>query len=141
MTATKQLQAVLKKLHDFTENQYAVYNDCLLPLLEENGINICDISELGGKELDYAERYFDEVVFPVLTPMAVDSSRPFPLVRNRTVNIGALIGKHGEESRDFATVQVPGGLDRIVEIPTAEGRTFRSLRPDSSILKPSGSRR
>ena len=70
MTATKQLQEVLKKLHDFTESQYAVYNDCLLPLLEENGFNICDISELKGKELDYAERYFDEVVFPVLTPMA-----------------------------------------------------------------------
>ncbi|MBR1451108.1 MAG: polyphosphate kinase 1, partial [Lachnospiraceae bacterium] len=69
-------------------------------------------------------RYFEEEVYPVLTPMAVDSSRPFPLVRNQTLNIGALIGKKGEESRDFATVQVPGVLDRIVEIPCEEGRCF-----------------
>ena len=73
---------------------------------------------------EFVDRYFEEEVYPVLTPMAVDSSRPFPLVRNQTLNIGALIGKKGEESRDFATVQVPGVLDRIVEIPCEEGRCF-----------------
>ena len=125
MTATKQLHEVLKKLHDFTENQYAVYNDCLLPLLEENGFNICDISELGGKELAYAERYFDEVVFPVLTPMAVDSSRPFPLIRNKTLNIGALLKKkEGKDDVDFATVQVPDVLPRLFHIPGNEENKF-----------------
>ena len=125
MTATKQLQEVLKKLHDFTESQYAVYNDCLLPLLEENGFNICDISELKGKELDYAERYFDEVVFPVLTPMAVDSSRPFPLIRNKTLNIGALLKKkEGKDDVDFATVQVPDVLPRLFHIPGNEENKF-----------------
>ena len=125
MTATKQLHEVLKKLHDFTENQYAVYNDCLMPLLEENGFNICDISELGGKELAYAERYFDEVVFPVLTPMAVDSSRPFPLIRNKTLNIGALLKKkEGKDDVDFATVQVPDVLPRLFHIPGNEENKF-----------------
>ncbi|WP_051563487.1 RNA degradosome polyphosphate kinase [Butyrivibrio sp. LB2008] len=118
MTAAKQLEAVLDKLHDFTKHQYAVYNENLLPLLVQNGFMICDIGELKGKELDYAERYFDEVVFPVLTPMAVDSSRPFPLIRNKTLNIGALLKKkEGKDDVDFATVQVPDVLPRFLHIP------------------------
>ncbi len=137
MTATKQLQEVLKKLHDFTESQYAVYNDCLLPLLEENGFNICDISELKGKELDYAERYFDEVVFPVLTPMAVDSSRPFPLIRNKTLNIGALLKKkEGKDDVDFATVQVPDVLPRLLHIPgNEENRSGKYIFLENLIMQ------
>ena len=55
------------------------------------------------------DRYFEENVYPVLTPMAVDSSRPFPLIRNKSLNIGALIAKKDdtEKKLDFATVQVP----------------------------------
>ena len=58
------------------------------------------------------DQYFREIVYPVLTPMAVDSSRPFPLIRNKTLNIGALIQKKGEKRTaelEFATVQVPVG--------------------------------
>ena len=56
----------------------------------------------------------------MLTPMAVDSSRPFPLVRNKTLNIGALLQKkQGEEELEFAMVQVPGVLPRIVELPAS----------------------
>jgi polyphosphate kinase len=97
----------------------------LLPLMESEGIRfITNHEELTKEQGEFVDRYFEEEVYPVLTPMAVDSSRPFPLVRNQTLNIGALIGKKGEESRDFATVQVPGVLDRIVEIPCEEGRCF-----------------
>ena len=63
--------------------------------------------------------YFMRDVYPVLTPMAVDSSRPFPLVRNKTLNIGALLGSHEDkEHYDFATVQVPSVLPRVVRIPS-----------------------
>ena len=66
-----------------------------------------------------ADRYFEENVYPVLTPMAMDSSRPFPLIRNKTLNIGALISKKAEKEQDkdqmeFATVQVPSVLPRII---------------------------
>ena len=125
MTIDEQLGAIAGKTHELVDSQYFVLMHTLLPLMEANGIRlITKHEELTKEQGEYVDRYFEEEVYPVLTPMAVDSSRPFPLVRNRTLNIGALIGKHGEESRDFATVQVPGGLDRIVEIPTAEGRTF-----------------
>ncbi|MDY3250721.1 MAG: polyphosphate kinase 1, partial [Candidatus Choladocola sp.] len=64
-----------------------------------------------------------ENVYPVLTPMAMDSSRPFPLIRNKTLNIGALISKKGEKGKvEFATVQVPSVLPRIIPLPDdAEG--------------------
>lgn len=121
MTATEQLDAVLNNLHKFVDRQYEIYNDQLFPLLVDNGLKICDPSELRGKDADYVSRYFDEYVYPVLTPMAVDSSRPFPLIRNKSLNIGALLKKkEGKDGVDFATVQVPDVLPRIIEIPYDE---------------------
>lgn len=124
MTATEQLDAVLLSVHDFVDKQYDIYNKYLLPLLVEKGLRICDVSELTKKEGEYVDRYFDEFVFPVLTPMAVDSSRPFPLIRNKTLNIGALLKKkEGKDGVDFATVQVPDVLPRILEIPVNDPDT------------------
>ena len=125
MTIDDQLDAIADKTHELVGTQYFILMHTLLPLMEAEDICLItsheDLSEEQGQ---YVDRYFEEEIYPVLTPMAVDSSRPFPLVRNQTLNIGALISKKGEESHDFATVQVPGGLDRIVEIPCERGRTF-----------------
>ena len=67
---------------------------------------------------------YEDNVYPVLTPMAMDSSRPFPLIRNKTLNIGALIAKKNNKKHtkelEFATVQVPSVLPRIVEIPSVK---------------------
>ncbi len=125
MTIDDQLDAIADKTHELVGTQYFVLMHTLLPLMEAE--DICFITrheDLTTEQGQYVDRYFEEEVYPVLTPMAVDSSRPFPLVRNQTLNIGALISKKGEELHDFATVQVPGGLDRIVEIPSENGRTF-----------------
>jgi len=67
--------------------------------------------------------YFDKQVYPVLTPMAHDASRPFPLIRNKSLNIGALLEKKdkGSDSVEFATVQVPSVLPRFISIPNASG--------------------
>ncbi len=129
MTATEQLQAVLKSVHKFVDRQYEIYNKQLLPQLLENGLRICTIEELSSKEKEYLDRYFDEYVYPVLTPMAVDSSRPFPLIRNKTLNIGALLKKkEGKDGVDFATVQVPDVLPRIIELPyTDSENTVRKV--------------
>ncbi len=118
MTARQQLSAVLDNVHDFVDKQYEIYNDKLLPMLLANGILICEEKDLSAKDSAYVDRYFDEFVYPVLTPMAVDSSRPFPLIRNKTLNIAALLTKkEGKDDVDFATVQVPNVLPRIIEIP------------------------
>ena len=135
MSADKQLNVLAKETHDFVKKQYEVYNNSLLPLLKENHLHIaCHGDELSHHEKKFINEYFDEFVYPVLTPMAVDASRPFPLVRNKTLNIAALIRKRKDENSkkkkkdvylgnvdgdmDFAMVQVPSVLPRIVEIPT-----------------------
>ncbi len=123
MTPKEQLKKVNKATHDLIAAQYSTYNRSLLPLLKNNGLVVVEHHEkLTKEQSDYADRYFEENVYPVLTPMAVDSSRPFPLIRNKSLNIGALLRKKGEESEvEFATVQVPSVLNRIVELPSANG--------------------
>ncbi len=121
MTAKEQLSAVLLAVHDFVDKQYEIYNKELVQDLLANGVMICDRNEISGKDAEYVDRYFDEFVYPVLTPMAVDSSRPFPLIRNKTLNIAALLKKkEGKDDVDFATVQVPDVLPRIIEIPGSD---------------------
>ena len=118
MTAEMQLQAVLKVVHEFVDKQYEVYNKQILPALLANGLMVCSIEDLSDKDSAYVDRYFDEYVYPVLTPMAVDSSRPFPLIRNKTLNIASLLRKkEGNDDVEFATVQVPDVLPRIIELP------------------------
>ncbi len=118
MTASEQLSEVLSQVHRFVDKQYEIYNRQLIPMLQEKGLFISDGSDLSKKDQEYVDRYFDDFVYPVLTPMAVDSSRPFPLIRNKTLNIGALLKKKkGKDDVDFATVQVPDVLPRIIEIP------------------------
>ena len=85
---------------------------------EENGRDE-QHEQLTAEEATYVDQYFQENVYPVLTPMAVDSSRPFPLIRNKSLNIGAMVRKkNSDEELEFATVQVPSVLSRVVRIPS-----------------------
>lgn len=119
MTASEQLAAIGKKTHELVEEQYRVYNRSLLAALRQNGLKIIASHEsLSKSEAAFVDQYFEEMVYPVLTPMAVDSSRPFPLIRNKSLNIAALVKKKkGDSELDFAMVRVPSGLPRVVAIP------------------------
>lgn len=125
MTPTEQLGALSRVTHELVEQQYAIYNRQILPGLAENGVRVIERHEdLTEKEAAFVDSYYEENVYPVLTPMAVDSSRPFPLIRNKSLNLGALVmKKDGDESLEFATVQVPSVLDRLVEIPAKDAQT------------------
>ena len=134
MTAAQQLTAINEKTRELVESQYHTYNRSLLPLLRTNHIHIIEKFEnLTERQQEFVDRYFEQSVYPVLTPMAVDASRPFPLIRNKTLNIAALLsGKHGKDTKDaveFATVQVPSVLPRLVQIPSeeSEGENARSF--------------
>ena len=125
MTAKEQLAAINEKTREMVDLQYNTYNRSLLPLLKKEQIYIIDAFEnLTEEQKRFVDRYFEENVYPVLTPMAVDASRPFPLIRNKTLNIAALLSKKNTKSEkqelDFATVQVPGVLPRLVQIPSEE---------------------
>ena len=124
MTATEQLSAINKQAMELVNIQYSTFSRSLMPLLHKEGIYLLDAHEdLSEEQARFVDRYFMENVYPVLTPMAVDASRPFPLIRNKTLNIAALLtGKKTEDETVFATVQVPGVLPRLVQIPS-EGET------------------
>ena len=136
MTAEEQLAEVTAALHKFVDQQYNVYNKSLLPQLEQQGIHIVSKwSELTEEETNFINRYFDEFIYPVLTPMAVDSSRPFPLIRNKTLNIGALVKKkEGEKEATFATVQVPSVIPRIMELPVYDNGGRRVIFLETVII-------
>lgn len=139
MTPEEQLSELSAVTHEFADMQYVTWRRSILPLLKENGIRIISRhEELTPEEGVYLDRYFEEEIYPVLTPMAVDSSRPFPLVRNKTLNIGAimtpletanLLNREQEKDKkkkntaetDFALVQVPDVLPRLVSVPSDLG--------------------
>lgn len=128
MTPSEQLERLNVAIHELVELQYSTYNRSLTPQLMQNQLCIVRHHEdLNREETAFIDRYFEENVYPVLTPMAVDSSRPFPLIRNKTLNIAALMHKkNNSDALDFATVQVPGVLSRIVELPS-EGRVRKII--------------
>ena len=132
MTPSQQLDAISEKTHQLVELQYSTYNRSLLPLLRQNGLRVITAHEdLNEEEGAFVDRYFQENVYPVLTPMAFDSSRPFPLIRNKTLNLAALLRKKKDEEGEleFAMVQVPSVIPRIVELPPAqeEGKVLRQV--------------
>lgn len=118
MKPEEQLAAINEKTHQLVATQYTTYNRSLMPLLRKEGLHLLNAhEELTEKQAAYADRYFMDSVYPVLTPMAVDSSRPFPLIRNKSLNLAALLLKKEKNELEFATVQVPSVLPRVVTLP------------------------
>ena len=92
MDALKQLERVNEDTRELVNLQYSTYNRSLLPLMNQENIYIIDAYEkLTQEQAAFVDDYFENEVYPVLTPMAVDASRPFPLIRNRSLNIAAVI--------------------------------------------------
>lgn len=122
LTVKAQLEEISKAAHD----QMKLLNKYLLSLvkeLREVGIYICRVSELSEKGRRWLEAYYQEEIFPVLTPMAVDASRPFPFLANKTLNLAVeLTNQEGEDS--MGIVQVPSVLPRLLEVPGEEKRSF-----------------
>lgn len=122
MSVHEQLVAISQAAHEQVRTQ----TKSLIALMAEMDAvklhfrRVKDLSELGK---DWLEEYYREVVFPVLTPMAVDASRPFPFLANKTLNLAVeLIKADGEQS--MGLIQVPSVLDRIVEVEPEGKRTF-----------------
>ena len=122
MSVHEQLVAISQAAHEQVRTQ----TKSLIALMAEMDAvklhfrRVKDLSEMGK---DWLEEYYREVVFPVLTPMAVDASRPFPFLANKTLNLAVeLIKADGEHS--MGLIQVPSVLDRIVEVEPEGKRTF-----------------
>ena len=123
------LRELEEKAHRFMERQYSCLHRSILPALEKSGIRFLPVEEMNPAQKEYVSAYFQHVLFPVLTPLAVDGSRPFPLLANKSLNIAvALESREDKEAETmFAIVQAPAILPRFLELPTEEGRAFALL--------------
>ena len=146
MTPKEQLDAVNEKEHGMVEQRYQIYNDQLLPELASQNIQILHVRNLDAEQYEYVRRYFNEELMPVLTPMADDTSRPFPFISNNSLNIAIKLERdpeslhvkeheilegdqeiqgrsqepHDENTENeekFATVRVPEIYKRLVKLP------------------------
>ena len=128
MNAARQLECINEDVKELVSLQYSTYNRSLLPLLNQENIYIIDAYEkLTEQQAEFVDRYFENEVYPVLTPMAVDSGRPFPLISNKSLNIAAILESKGggllgdkDGEIEFATVQVPSGMARLVPVPSRD---------------------
>ena len=131
LTPQELLKELEEKTHVFMEKQYSCLSRSIVPALEKQGICFLSCEEMDSQQLDYISQYFKEVLFPVLTPLAVDNSRPFPLLANKSLNLAVYLKPKEKEKKGddkcFAIVQVPGILPRFLELPCEEGRAFTLL--------------
>ncbi len=127
LTPQELLKELEEKTHAFMEKQYSCFNRSIVPALERQGIRFLSCEEMDEQQRTYISQYFKEVLFPVLTPLAVDNSRPFPLLANKSLNLAVYLKAKKEDDKCFAIVQVPGILPRFLELPCEEGRAFALL--------------
>jgi polyphosphate kinase len=129
LTPTEQLTAITKIAHELIDKHDQTYLHQLTPLLAKEQVKILSISDLSQDDLSFLESHFNEHIFPVLTPMAIDAYRPFPMLLNKSLNLGIVLRENVESSHieylkdKFAIVQVPSVIKRYIELPSSNHST------------------
>ncbi len=121
LTAAEQLAAISTRAHAMVANLYAAWRNDIEPGLAQAGIRRVAPGELTPEQKAHLSAYFAREVWPVLTPLAVDPGHPFPMLRNRSLNLAVFMhrekDKTGRRETVVAVVQVPSVLPRITEVP------------------------
>src|SRR6201997_4199636 len=122
LSPTETFNQIQRLAHELVATQYDLWNQELLPDLAKNGIRIRDVTQLNAKRAAWARKYFQEEVFPMLTPLAVDASHPFPDLLNKSHNllVQAKTKRGGEPL--LAIVQVPRVVPRMILMPRGKGQ-------------------
>lgn len=125
-TPKEQLRMIEARTHQMVKRQYQCFREEILPRLAEEGIRFLKDDQLSKEQKRFLDDYFDSHIYPVLTPLVVDQSRPFPLLLNKSLNLAVmLVRKKSRSSKKvFAVVQVPSVLSRYIELPCAFGKAF-----------------
>src|SRR5436853_2493631 len=121
MSPTETFNAIQRLVHELVVTQYDFWNKELMPALAKNGIRLHDVAQLTGKRAAWAKRYFQEEVFPMLTPLAVDASHPFPQLLNKSHNLLVRARAHQGGEPLLAIVQVPRVVPRLILMPRGKG--------------------
>jgi len=128
-TPEEQLTAIADRLRPMVAAAADCLHDQLLPLLARNGISVVSMHDLGQNQRGGLDRYFEEEVFPVLTPLAVDPGHPFPYISNLSLSLAVTVRDRETGERHFARVKVPEVLPRFVPL-----RTTRAYVPLEELI-------
>jgi polyphosphate kinase len=125
LTPSDTLEAIAKHIGPAVEAQVRCFLDDLVPALVREGIRLADMDDLDKRELDEVREYFEHQIFPVLTPLAVDPSHPFPHISNLSLSLAVTVRDPDRHHERFARVKVPAIVPRFMRL--ADGRTFVPL--------------
>ena len=159
LTPREQIDAIAQRAHEMVARQYSCFTRSLLPAMEREGIRLLGYEDLSMSQRNFTDAYFNEVIYQVLTPMAIDKSRPFPVLNNRTVNLFIELSPNDgvaalpvravewdeaagrwrirdgvDEGPLYALVQVPTILPRILPLPADETEGFHYILLEQVIL-------
>jgi polyphosphate kinase len=131
-TPLELIKDISKKSNELISRMVNCYQEDLLPKLSDNGIEIVNWSKLTEDEKNYINKIFNKRIFPILTPLAVDPSHPFPYISGLSLNLAVLLKKPETHEELFARVKVPASLPRFME--TAEFASTRFIAIEQVII-------
>jgi polyphosphate kinase len=123
LTVMEELEHLCAAMHVFVRDQHKCWNDELVPLLSHHGIRVLSLDQLHSKAAHVAKTFYDRRVYPMLTPVTVDPSHPFPHVLNKALCIAFLLRRrrHSSEKPFFGVLTVPRALPRLLRVPNGDG--------------------
>jgi len=125
LTLTEKRDLVARRTHQFVNQQYECWNERLRPSLAENGIRVLALDELDGDARRFVEEYSEKELDPLLTPVTVDPTHPFPRVINKALCLGFLLRRRRRSALTYmGVVSVPRALPRLVRIPSTDSIDF-----------------
>ncbi|CAM5189895.1 Polyphosphate kinase OS=Ureibacillus acetophenoni OX=614649 GN=ppk PE=3 SV=1 [Ureibacillus acetophenoni] len=133
LTPTEQLTKIAERTQKLVRRQMEVFRHLIFDLLSKENVFLKDFKSLTSEQQRFIDELFEETIFPVLTPVAVDAYRPFPTLLGKTLNLLVMLEDHSagaEHSDRVAIVQVPSVLDRFIEVPSQDGEKVFVLLED-----------
>jgi polyphosphate kinase len=132
LTTEEELDKLSAAMHVFVRDQYKTWNDELLPALAKQNIKVTSTGELDAKALKFTKTFYDRRVYPMLTPVTVDPSHPFPHVLNKALCIAFRLNKkrNGNNKPYFGVLTVPRTLPRLLRVPTEDGTIHYAFLQD-----------
>jgi polyphosphate kinase len=132
-TPKELLKIVLQRTQKLVNIQAERFRDVIIPELRTHGIEFLKIAELSESEREHMKNYYNKRIFPVLTPLVVDPSHPFPYISGLSLNIGVNIESSEDQDISFARVKVPSNLPRFIR--TSDTSNFRFVLIDELIAE------
>jgi polyphosphate kinase len=120
LSPAEQLEAIRLRVDELVARQMDIFTNDIVPALEAAGVRFCDYPSLDEEDRRHVDRVFEESIYPVLTPLAVDPAHPFPYISNLSLNLAVVVADPQSQQPRVARVKVPPLLDRFIVMPDGE---------------------